>query len=288
MLARRLSLRLCVFLGTLTFALGGAQQAFAAKPPSSSKLQARERQAKTACLSGDYVKGVSILAEMFVETNNPVHLFNQGRCYEQNVRYVEAAERFREYLRKDQDIPAAVRANVEKHIADCNAAIAQTQPRPPTESQAAPAAPTAAPEKPTAPESAPIASRDDAPQAPPARQSPSTLEYPWQHTAKWVATGAAVALLGFGAYEHWRYYSKNRDYNGDPKCYDQGQCKDLADAADKAQTLTIIGYGAAGVATGLAIWFWLTDTPRESPAQTAAVSFTCTPTLTGAACGGRF
>jgi tetratricopeptide (TPR) repeat protein len=129
MLARRLSLRFCVFLGTLTFALGGAQQAFAAKPPSSSKLQARERQAKTACLSGDYAKGISILAELFVETNNPVHLFNQGRCYEQNVRYVEAAERFREYLRKDQDIPAAVRANVEKHIADCNAAIAQSQPR---------------------------------------------------------------------------------------------------------------------------------------------------------------
>jgi hypothetical protein len=282
----------------------------------AASIEAKGRAAKIACLSGDYAKGVALLAEMFVSTGNTIHLFNQGRCFEQNGKYEEAIVRFREFLRKhpEKDVPGLA---AEKHIVDCEALIDKqkgkasppptTTPRPPVdvkpvvEPAPAPApvvqvaAPPPAPvivapaPAPTTVSAAPEKARpDDSPPPPPTLQVAPTLEYPWQHTAKWVATGAAVALLGFGAYEHWRYYSKNRDYNRDPKCYDLGQCKGLADAADKAQTLTIIGYGFAAVATGLAVWFWLTDSPSQSPAQTAAIRLTCTPTLTGAACGGRF
>jgi hypothetical protein len=261
--------------------LAASQQALAAKPSSASKIQARERQAKTACLSGDYAKGIGILAELFVETENPVHLFNQGRCYEQNVRYVEAAERFREFLRKAGEIPADVRANVDQHIADCDAAIAKAQPRVAKEPPApAPQIETVIP-PPAPPKETPQ------PQSPPPAV-PATVDHPWQHTAKWFATGAVVASLGFGVFEHVRYYTKNRDYNNDSKCFDLGQCNDLADSADKAHTLAIVGYSAAAVATGLAIWFWLTDEPRVSSTQQAGISFTCLPALTGAACGGRF
>jgi hypothetical protein len=38
-----------------------------------------ERAAKTACLSGDHANGVAILAELYVKTNNPTFIFNQGR-----------------------------------------------------------------------------------------------------------------------------------------------------------------------------------------------------------------
>jgi hypothetical protein len=278
------------------------------KAARAASIEAKGRAAKIACLSGDYAKGVALLAEMFVSTGNAIHLFNQGRCFEQNGKYEEAIVRFREFLRKhpEKDMPGLT---AEKHIADCKALIdeqkAKASPPPPVETKPvvepapAPVVQVAAPPPPpviVAPAPAPTtvsaapekARPDDSSPPPPTIQAAPTLEYPWQHTAKWVATGAAVALLGFGAYEHWRYYGKNRDYNRDPKCYDLGQCKGLADAADKAQTLTIIGYGSAAVATGLAVWFWLTDTPRQSPAQTAAISLTCTPTLTGAACGGRF
>jgi hypothetical protein len=288
MLARKSSLWSGLFWVTLTFVLGDGQEAVAAKPPSASKAQARERQAKTACLSGDYLKGISILAELFVQTDNPVHLFNQGRCYEQNVHYVEAAERFREYLRKAGEIPADVRAKVDQHIADCDAAIARSQPRPAVEAVPAPApVPVPRPE-PVPPPSPPKAQQDDTAATAPAPIPPTTIEHPWQHTAKWVATGAALASLGLGVYQHLRYYSKNRDYNNDPKCYELGQCKGLAGAADTAHTWAIVGYSAGAVATGLAIWFWLTDEPRVVPAQHAGTSFTCAPALSGAVCGGRF
>jgi hypothetical protein len=47
-----------------------------------AKPQSRERQAKKACLSGDYAKGVSILSDLFLETGDATYLCNQGSCYE--------------------------------------------------------------------------------------------------------------------------------------------------------------------------------------------------------------
>lgn len=279
------SLRSRVLFATLLFVVGASQQAIAAKPFMASRVQAREREAKTACLSGDYVKGIAILAAIYVQTDDPVHLFNQWRCYEQNVRYVEASERFREFLRKAGDLPADVRAIVDQHITDCDAAIARTHPRP---SPADIASPPPSQVEPMRPPAVQKAAREEPLQPAAAPLLPTTFEHPWQHTAKWVASGAAVAFLGLGVFEHVRYYRKNHDYNKDPKCYYLGQCEGLADAADTARLVSIVGYSAAAAATGLAIWFWLADEPRPVPAQPARISFACWPTLTGAACSGRF
>ena len=71
-------------LTVLLAGLLGSQPAFAAKASSLDK------QAMKACLSGDYQKGVSILADLFVETGDATYLWNQGRCYEQNHRYEDA------------------------------------------------------------------------------------------------------------------------------------------------------------------------------------------------------
>jgi hypothetical protein len=244
----------------------------------------KEKQAKKACLSGDYQTGVSILADLFVQTEDPVYLYNQGRCYEQNVRYVEAGERFREYLRKAHDITDKIRADVEKHIADCDAGAAKTQPRYAIEN-APPVAPPLAPPQTYLPQ--PVPPQPPGAATPVYPPPPSTdLQHPWQHTARWIAAGAAVGFLGLGVVEHLRYYSKNKDYNDDPKCGIGGQCSDLASAADSAQVVAIIGYGAAAVATGLAITFWLTDSPKV--ASSSGVEIACSPTLGGATCGGRF
>jgi tetratricopeptide (TPR) repeat protein len=90
----------------------------AAKDPAK---ESKERAAKKACLTGDPVKGVELLTDLFIDTNDPTYIFNQGRCYEQSNRYEEAIGRFREYLRKAKSAPAAERAEAEKHIADCQA-----------------------------------------------------------------------------------------------------------------------------------------------------------------------
>jgi hypothetical protein len=92
-----------------------------ATPAMAGNRQAQEKAARKACLSGDYTQGVSILADLFVETREPIYVFNQGRCFEQNLRYQEAIGRFEEYLRVGETatLDAADRAAAEKHIADC-------------------------------------------------------------------------------------------------------------------------------------------------------------------------
>ena len=102
----------------------------------------KERAAKTACLSGDYAKGVALLAELYVSSNNDVtYLFNQGRCFEQNGRYEEAIVRFREYQLKNADAGNAPDESAEKHIANCQAVLDRQKPAAQAASAVVPAAP---------------------------------------------------------------------------------------------------------------------------------------------------
>ena len=97
----------------------------ASTPVFGATRQAQEKAARKACLSGDYGKGVSILADLFVDTREPVYVFNQGRCFEQNLQYREAIGRFEEYLRVGETVKLepADRAAAEKHIEECKARL---------------------------------------------------------------------------------------------------------------------------------------------------------------------
>jgi hypothetical protein len=259
----------------------------------ADKVSSKERLAKKACLSGDYAKGVGLLTDLFLETNDTNYLYNQGRCLERNARYVEAADRFKEYLRKEPNLGSAEKADVDKHIANCEAAAAkvqapnQTSPEPAqpvaTHQPVPAAAPVVDAKRATTP---PVTALASHPQA--AAPAASVAEHPWQHTAKWVATGAAVTFLGFGFLEHATYWRKNSDYNKSDCVSDPSGCQSLADKADRAQILAIVGYGAAAVATGAAITFWLTDSPKAGPAQQAGIGFSCAPLVNGFSCLGRF
>jgi hypothetical protein len=87
----------------------------------------REKAAKKACAAGDFRKGVEILAELYVDTNEVTFVYNQARCYEQNHQWVNAIDRFREYLRKSPNATSSERAEAEKHIAECEAFRAQEE-----------------------------------------------------------------------------------------------------------------------------------------------------------------
>jgi hypothetical protein len=99
--------------------------------PVSARAQAgreaQERAAKKACLVGDTTRGVEILTDLFVDTNDPTYIFNQGRCYEQNRLYEQAISRFREYLVKAKSASREERADAEKHITDCQAYMAEAE-----------------------------------------------------------------------------------------------------------------------------------------------------------------
>jgi hypothetical protein len=90
-------------------------------------------------LAGDYVKGVTILSELFVSTRDPTHIYNQGRCFEQNARYVEAISRFQEYLRVGKNESAESRNEATKHIADCKGLLSQESAPPAIEPSRSPA-----------------------------------------------------------------------------------------------------------------------------------------------------
>lgn len=115
---------------------------------AASSTKAQEKAAKKACASGDFRTGVDILAGLYVDTNDLTHVYNQGRCYEQNHQWSSAIDRFREYLRKSPNATASDRAEVDKHISDCEALRAQEEPGPGR-------APTPQPPAPTPPESVP-------------------------------------------------------------------------------------------------------------------------------------
>jgi hypothetical protein len=84
-------------------------------------FESREKAARKACLTGDYHRGVEILADLFVDSEDITYIFNQGRCYQQNHRWQEALDRFSEYQRKSSKLPETDKAEVEAHIADCKA-----------------------------------------------------------------------------------------------------------------------------------------------------------------------
>jgi hypothetical protein len=101
---------------------------------------AKERAAKAACSTGDYVKGVALLAELYVASDDITYIYNQGRCYQQSGRYEEAILRFREYQRKNLDEGHPPDAKTEQLIADCQSALASKNPPTPTQGPAPSAA----------------------------------------------------------------------------------------------------------------------------------------------------
>ena len=91
----------------------------------------QEKAAKKACAVGDFQKGADILADLLVETNDPTHIYNQARCYQQNNRWEQAISRFREYMRKAKNLSDSDRAETEQQISDCEASLgkaAQVEP----------------------------------------------------------------------------------------------------------------------------------------------------------------
>jgi len=96
-----------------------------AGPAWAKDVESRENAARATCLTGEYAKGVSILSQLFVETEDAVHIYNQGRCFEQNRRYEDAIARFQEFLRVGRKLSKGAKDDAQKHIADCQRLLAE-------------------------------------------------------------------------------------------------------------------------------------------------------------------
>jgi hypothetical protein len=221
----------------------------AATPALGANRQAQEKAARKACLSGDYAKGVSILADLFVNSRDPIYLFNQGRCFEQNIQYREAIGRFEEYLRMGETatLDPSDRAAAEKHIADCKARVLEDfdkakGPAPAPESVVQPSPPvlTALP----APASVP--------KPEPTVQTVTPTEAP-KNRSGLVAAGIVVGIVGVaaggaGLAFNFKVNSMVNDMETKPDGYTTS--KDSSRKAYETSMWVGYGVGAACIATG--------------------------------------
>ena len=233
-------------LGLVMVVLASPASAEKAKPKT-----VREKAAQKACALGDYQKGVDILADLLVGSDDPNYIYNQGRCYEQNSRWEQAINRFREYLRKDVSLPDGDRADVERHISDCEKALAQA---------AQAAQPVAAAPAPVAPVETPA----PAPTPPPVTPDVSTKSAPHSGQGKGLrvagiacaAVGLAAVGTGIGLALKTQSMSSDAEKNGGGTQAQEDRRKDL-----ETWGWVSYGVGAAAIATGAVFYIvgWSSD-----------------------------
>jgi hypothetical protein len=218
-----------------------------------------EKAAKRACATGDFRKGVDLLAQLFVETDNLTYVFNQGRCYEQNHQWVSAIDRFREYLRKIPSAQTAERETVEKHITDCERfrdreEMAQTivppttAPPPAVENQVA-ASRVVAPASPTG-----ISTP-----APPLQPEPASHISPLRVTGIVLgSTGIASAIVGLVL-----------NLKANELATDYGKTRDPATSTryDSYKLGSMVGYGAGAAMFAIGVGLYLFGGPAVAEGE---------------------
>lgn len=235
-------------VGTMLLSASATQAAHGkSKVEDSPEIVARK-----ACAEGDYKKAISILADLFVHSKDPTHIYNQGRCYQQNHQWVSAIDRFREYLRKAKRATAEERGEAEQHIAECQQLLAEEQARnapPPPPVTPPPVAPI--PPPPTVPEAVVTT---PSPSSPPAATASSGSGL---RTGGIIVGVVGVATLGGAIALNVKANQLANDGDADRnRSYKNG-------------ALACYGIGGAAVATGV-ILYWLGHRGRVAkPAEVA-------------------
>ncbi len=250
------------------------------RPASAASRQAKERTAKKACLAGDPAKGVDILAELYVDTNDITYIFNQGRCFEQNRKYEDAIARFREYLVKGEKLTPEEKAVAQKRIEACESYLPKSEP-PPTVVSPPPAV-----------VSTPVAQAQPV-QAAGSPEAVAVAQRPQQSDGKagsglriagiTVASVGAAALLT-GVILNLKVNSMASDLQK-PDNFN----RDTDTSRKNYKTLGWVSYGVgvAGLAGGSLLYYLGWHSGRDSGASVALVPAVA-PGMTGAALTGAF
>jgi hypothetical protein len=257
--------------------LATSQAAFAASQ------QAKERAAKKACLVGDTAKGVEILAELYLNTNDIAYLFNQGRCLEQNRRYEDAIGRFREYLVKGGDqLTTKDTALARKHIETCESYLSQNNSRAPVAPAPVAPAPVAPPVVVTQPESPAAAPAMimvvQRPQPSNGRAGSGLRIAGISVAAVGLAASISAVILNVKAYKMAKDLEKPDNFN-----------RDTDNTRKQYKTLAWIGYGAgaACLVGGTVLYLLGQHAGRDSNRPVTLVA-SFGPNLAGASLQGAF
>jgi hypothetical protein len=216
----------------------------------------RVGEAKTACVGGDLQKGIRLLAELYTASGDPIWLFNQGRCFQQNDQLTQALSRFKEFLRKSEGAPGEDVADARKYIAELEAELQKAQP-----ASKSPAAPSAEPS---------VAVSTTAGPAAPETRPGRGLRYTGLGTiiagGAFLATGAVFSVL---------VNKSNKDIESQTN---QGTGVDWSAVSGKYsdgsryETLQWVFYGVGAAATiAGSVLYWMGMTPAEPRVSAAHV-----------------
>jgi tetratricopeptide (TPR) repeat protein len=234
---------------------------------AKSKAENPEKAAKKACAAGDYAKGVEILADLYVQTNDATYIFNQARCYEQAHQWTRAIDRFREFLLKAPDSSSDASADAEKHIAKCKSYLADD------EGKAAVSLP---------PATVPVVVFPP-PVSPPVQEVSSNPRVATTTTTSSALPTAGIVVGGVGLASLVTAVVLNVKANQFANAGDGSSQKSYRNGA-----LICYGVGGAAVATGIVLY--LVGHKRSSESSSVGVALLPTWTPDGAALvlGGEF
>ena len=236
---------------------------------AKSKSDSLDKDAKKACSTGDFRKGVEILADLYVRTDDTTFIFNQGRCYEQNHQWTAAIDRFREYLRKTPNRAGDAGSDAEKHIADCKALLAEEEGKtaPPTMTPPSIVVPPAPASPPSAPDvSSPAIS------PPIDRSAPSAETRSMLPMTGIVVGSVGLALLATGVVLNLKANQAANDGN--------------KSSMNSYRNGSYVGYGVGGAALATGIVLFLVG--RGGQPKTVALLPVWTPGGAALALGGEF
>jgi len=232
-----------------------------AKPASR---QAMEKAARKACLTGDYRKGINILADLFIGTEDQTYIFNQARCFQQNHRWEEALDRFSEYQRKATNLSANEKTELEKYMADCMAHIQPSQRSVPAQPTSLATVASTVPA--SQPEGAPAASVTApalGPTATLATAAPTSPPGSGLRTAGIVVGAVGLAGVITGVVMALKTQSNVNDM------YSNGYSPSAESSRKSYETWGWVGYGvgAAGILAGATMYLVGWSAGRSSPAE---------------------
>jgi hypothetical protein len=120
--------------------------------------EAREAEGRAAFKHGNYDEALATFSRLYVETNEPIHLRNIGRCYQELRVPDRAIDSFREYLRRGKNLAPSERDSINAFIREMQALKAQPTTAARTSPEVIPPGPVveaARPLPPAAPSAAP-------------------------------------------------------------------------------------------------------------------------------------
>jgi hypothetical protein len=255
-------MKLALSFAISTVLLATFSEAALAKDKSLTR-DAREKVARKACITGDFHKGVDILADLFIETRDYTYVFNQGRCFQQNHHWQESLDSFTEYLRKATGISSDEVAEVQKYIADCKSHLSPPQSDP----AAAPALPLPPPSPAAQPQPGSTmgtAAASTAATAPPLVATHDAHTGSGLRVAGIVVGAVGVAAVAAGALMSMKTHSLVDDM------YSNGFDPNKESSRKTYETMGWVsfGVGAAAIVAGATVYYLGWSAARSGSAET--------------------